>query len=74
MQVHYALQRRPVGAISRLPAEWLFEKRKAVVDAIPLKRLGKPEGVAEAAVFLASETASFITEEIIDLNGSFLMD
>jgi 3-oxoacyl-[acyl-carrier protein] reductase len=74
MQVHHALQRRPLGTISRLPAEWSPEKRKAIVDAIPLKRLGKPEDVAEAALFLASDSAAFITGEIIDVNGGFLMD
>lgn len=47
---------------------------KAIVDAIPLKRLGKPEDVAEAVLFLASDSAAFITGEILDVNGGFLMD
>ncbi len=42
--------------------------------AIPLGRIGKAEDVARVAVFLASEEASYITGEIIDVNGGQLMD
>ena len=64
----------PHAIETEMSAEWPPEKRKAIVDAIPLKRLGKPEDVAEAVLFLASDTAAFITGEIIDVNGGFLMD
>ena len=64
----------PHAIETEMSAEWAPEKRKAIVDAIPLKRLGKPEDVAEAVLFLASDTAAFITGEIIDVNGGFLMD
>lgn len=57
-----------------MSAEWSDEKRKAVIDAIPLNRLGKPEEVAGAALYLVSEEAAFITGEILDLNGGYLMD
>ncbi len=57
-----------------MSAEWSEEKRRAVVDAIPLKRMGKAEEVAEAALFLVSERASFITGEILNINGGYLMD
>jgi 3-oxoacyl-[acyl-carrier protein] reductase len=40
----------------------------------PLGRLGTPEDVAHAALFLASEDAEFITGEILDVNGGVLMD
>lgn len=36
--------------------------------------LGRPEDVAEAVVFLASENARYITGEILDVNGGVLMD
>jgi 3-oxoacyl-[acyl-carrier protein] reductase len=57
-----------------MSAEWPPEKRKAIIEAIPLKRLGKPEDVAEAVLFLASDKAAFITGEILDVNGGFIMD
>ena len=38
------------------------------------KGIGRPEDVAEAVLFLASESASFITGEILDINGGMLMD
>lgn len=53
---------------------WSEEKRRRIVEAIPLKRLGKPEEVAEAVAFLASDGAGFITGQILDINGGYLMD
>jgi 3-oxoacyl-[acyl-carrier protein] reductase len=64
----------PHAVETEMSAEWPPEKRKAIIEAIPLKRLGKPEDVAEAVLFLASDKASFITGEIIDVNGGFVMD
>lgn len=57
-----------------MSAEWSPERRAAIIDAIPMKTLGQPEDVAAAVLFLASEGAKFITGEIIDVNGGFLMD
>jgi len=54
--------------------EWSEEKRKDILAGIPLGRLGEPEDVAEAVVFLVSEKAKFITGEILDVNGGCLMD
>lgn len=44
------------------------------ISLTPLGRLGKPEDVAHAALFLASEYAEFITGEVLDVNGGVLMD
>lgn len=54
--------------------EWSEEKRRQIVEAIPMKRLGKPQEVAEAVAFLASDGANFITGQILDVNGGYLMD
>jgi NAD(P)-dependent dehydrogenase (short-subunit alcohol dehydrogenase family) len=45
-------------------------ERKAVqIAGVPMKRMGKPEEIADAIVFLASEKASFISGQIIYVNG-----
>ena len=44
-----------------------------IVSSIPLKRLGRPEEIARAAVFLAHEDSSFITGETMSINGGHNM-
>ena len=50
------------------------EENEAFRLQTPLGRLGTPEDVANAVVFLASDEASFITGEIVDVNGGLLID
>lgn len=50
------------------------EKLNEVSSAVPLGRLGLPEEVAEAVVFLASHKADYITAKVLDVNGGLLMD
>ena len=64
----------PHAIESEMSAQWPEDKRRAIIEAIPLKRLGRPEEVAGVVLFLASDKADFITGEIIDVNGGFLMD
>ncbi len=45
------------------------EQRKAYADAIPLKRLGSAEDIAEAVAFLASPKAAYITGQVLAVNG-----
>lgn len=45
----------------------------AVTAALPLGRLGEPEEIADAVLFLASSRASFITGQILHANGGGLM-
>jgi NAD(P)-dependent dehydrogenase (short-subunit alcohol dehydrogenase family) len=45
------------------------DKKASFYAAVPLKRGAKPEEIAEAVSFLASERASFITGQIIRVNG-----
>lgn len=41
-------------------------------DAIPLKRGGKPEDVADACVFLGSDLSSYITGQVLQVDGGML--
>jgi 3-oxoacyl-[acyl-carrier protein] reductase len=41
-------------------------------DAIPLKRGGSPEDVANACVFLASDSSTYITGQVLQVNGGLL--
>lgn len=45
----------------------------AVIEEIPLGRIGKPEDVANAVFFLASEEAGFITGQILGVNGGMII-
>ena len=64
----------PHAIETEMSGQWSAEKRKTIVDAIPLKRLGQPEEVAAAVLFLVSPGSAFITGEIINMNGGYLMD
>ena len=46
---------------------------QALSEQTPLGRLGTPEEVADAMVFLASEAARFITGQVLSLDGGFLL-
>ena len=41
-------------------------------DAIPLKRGGQPEDVANACVFLASDMSAYITGQVLNVDGGML--
>lgn len=49
------------------------ELKDKMLEHIPLKRIGRPEDVAAAVRFLASEEASYITGHVLDVNGGLYM-
>ena len=50
-----------------------FTEDEAVKEAIPMKRVGRPEEVAELAAFLASPASDYITGEVIRIDGGLAM-
>ena len=48
------------------------EIRKKVAGATPLRREGRPEEIADLAIYLASDSSSYITGANIDINGGIL--
>ncbi|MEW9674156.1 SDR family NAD(P)-dependent oxidoreductase [Ammoniphilus sp. 3BR4] len=43
-------------------------------ETVPLQRMGEPEDIAEAAIFLASQASNYITGQILNVNGGILME
>ena len=50
------------------------QRKEEMLRTIPLARLGRPAEVAEAVVFLASEAASYLTGQAINITGGQLME
>jgi 2-hydroxycyclohexanecarboxyl-CoA dehydrogenase len=66
------------GGLSMWAAEsnraWSTPEMQArIAKAYPLRRIGKPEDVAQAVVFLASDAASFITGQTLSVSGGYTM-
>lgn len=58
------------GAVDTDMTRELPEKvRTAMLDAIPMKRMGTPEDIANAVSFLAKEESSYITGQVLNVSG-----
>lgn len=62
------------GFIDTAMTAGLPEKvKEAMLEQIPLRRVGSPEDVAQAVAFLASDAASYITGQVLHVNGGMYM-
>lgn len=62
------------GYIETPMTEVLTDRQKeAIFDMIPLRRYGRPEDIADTVSFLCSDDASFITGQIISVDGGMHM-
>ncbi|NCO36767.1 MAG: 3-oxoacyl-[acyl-carrier-protein] reductase [Armatimonadetes bacterium CG2_30_59_28] len=56
-----------------MTSEWADQKRKQMLERIPMQRLGSPQEVARAAAYLASEQASYVTGQVLSVDGGLHM-
>jgi NAD(P)-dependent dehydrogenase (short-subunit alcohol dehydrogenase family) len=49
------------------------ERRRATIAQIPLGRLGEPEDIVGAILFLASEEARWVTGSTVTVDGGYLV-
>jgi NAD(P)-dependent dehydrogenase (short-subunit alcohol dehydrogenase family) len=49
------------------------EMKAMLAEKVPLGRIGKPEDIANACLFLASDLSSYVTGVVLDVNGGLLI-
>ena len=63
------------GFIETPMTERLDDKRKdAILNSIPMNRIGKPKDLSSAIIFLASQESSYITGQTLHINGGLYMN
>ena len=63
------------GFIETPMTEKLDDKRKdAIINSIPMNRIGTPKDLSSAVIFLASQESSYITGQTLHINGGLYMN
>lgn len=58
---------------TRMTDQLTEEQKQKLSSMIPLERLGEPEDVAKAALYLSSDDSSYMTGQVISVNGGMYM-
>lgn len=56
------------------PSDVVAALKQQVAEQVPVRRIGRPADIAAAVHFLASDAASYVTGEILDVNGGLYFD
>ena len=67
--------RREVERLARekLGEEGYAERQRKILRRYPMRRIGRPEDVANMVLFLSSELSRQITGQVVSVNGGFAM-
>lgn len=58
---------------TEMNAKLTDEDKVALLNDTPVMRIGEPSDIAEAALFLAGDSASFITGEVLNVSGGYVI-
>jgi 3-oxoacyl-[acyl-carrier protein] reductase len=64
----------PHAVMTEMMKYWTDEKKRKAAESIPVRRLGTIEDIAHLICFLASDEASYINGETVNINGGYYMD
>ena len=71
--IHTDLGRHRISGSPEFDEEEEEQRRQTVAARSPLGRVGKPDDIANVAVFLASDASSYITGQTIVVEGGLLL-
>ena len=59
--------------VDQMVAEGQGEAMKAMEKSVPMGRVGRPEEIATAVLWVCSEAASYVTGQFISVDGRYIM-